>query len=261
MAGAEDSRVVLFRGDHVAGTNTAVSALLSRPGVGTLGVSYSLLDVGDQDLRDDDGNVLGTVTVRNHLGVISAASRVLDRVSAGVSFKAVQFRLSCRGICQDAGTTATTYAVDLGLQVSPTPESPLRLGAMIAHLGPRLQVLNAEQADPLPTRLRVAAAYDVVGMMTEREDLTGWLTVEVQDRLREPGSTALYVGSEFTAGAAEALVLRAGYAFSDLEQEDGARVGLGLSFERFDLSIAKSLGVAPLTGETEPIHVTFAILF
>jgi hypothetical protein len=49
--------------------------------------------------------------------------------------------------------------------------------------------------------------------------------------------------------------------WSQLDQEDGGRVGLGLTYERFDLSIAKSLAVSTLTGETEPIHVTFSIGF
>lgn len=261
LAGLGRSQLVLVRGDHVAGQATAISALLAKEGRGTVGLSYFLLDVGDQDLRDSDGNVLGTVSVRNHLGVVSAAARVADRVSAGVNFKAVQFRLSCRGICPDAGTTATTYAVDLGLQLNPTPTSPLRIGAMVAHLGPKLQVLNAEQADPLPARVRVAAAYDVVGDLVDRDDLGGWLAVEVQDRLHDPGSASLYVGAELTAGQADALFLRAGYVVGDLDQEDGGRVGLGLRYERFDLSIAKSLAVSTLTGESEPVHVTFSILF
>lgn len=261
IAGVAENQVVLFRGDHFAGTATAITALFANPSIGTVGVSYLLLDAGDQDLTGPDGTLLGTISVRNHLGVISAAARILDRVSIGVNFKAVQFRFSCRGICLDAGTTATTYAVDLGVQLSPTPESPLRLGAMVAHLGPRFQVLNAEQADPLPTRVRIAAAYDIVGSLVDRDDLGGWLTLEVQDRLRDPGSMSLYIGSEFTAGDTDVLVLRAGYAVSDLDQEAGARVGLGLRYERFDLAIAKSLAIAPLTGETEPVHVTFSIIF
>jgi hypothetical protein len=261
MADLSESQVVLFRGDQLAGTATAVSALIAGNSLGTIGFSYLLLDAGDQELTGIDGTILGTVSVRNHLGVISAASKILDRVSLGVNFKAVQFRFSCKGICPDAGTTATTYAVDVGLQLTPSGGSPLRLGAMVAHLGPRLQVLNAEQADPLPTRLRVAAAYDIVGTLVDREGLGGWLTLEVQDRLRTPGSLSLYIGSELTAGTSDALVLRAGYVFGDLDQEDGGRVGLGIRFERFDLSIAKSLAVLPLTGETEPVHVTFSILF
>jgi hypothetical protein len=267
LAGVGRSQLVLFRGDQVAGTATAVSALFARPGVGTVGASYLLLDVGEQDLTDSNGNFLGTISVRNHLGVISAAARLLQDVSAGVSFKIVQFRLSCRGSsCEDQGTTATTYAFDVGLLALPIDR--LRLGAMVAHVGPSLQVSNAEQADPLPARFRFAASYDVVHLMTSREDFGGWLAVEVQDRLRDPGVPSLYFGTEFTAGREDALSLRAGYVIADVrdkiegaDPEDGARVGLGIRFGALDLSIAKSLAVSSLTGETEPVQVTFSIGF
>jgi hypothetical protein len=267
LTGLDRSQVVLFRGDQIAGTATALSTLLSRPGVGTIGASYLLLDVGDQDLTDGSGNFLGTISVRNHLGVLSAAANLLDGLSAGVSFKVVQFRLSCRGSqCPDEGTTATTYAFDVGAQAEPMAR--LRLGAMLAHVGPSLRVLNAEQADPLPARFRVAAAYDVVDALTGSEDFGGWLSVEVQDRLRDPGVPSLYFGAELTAGQVDALSLRAGYVISDLldkiqgaDPEDAARVGLGIRYDAFDLSIAKSLAVSSLTGETEPVHVTFSIGF
>jgi hypothetical protein len=261
LASLDGSRVVLIRGDHAVGTATAISALFARPGVGTLGASYMLLDVGDQDLTDADGNILGTVTVRNHLGIASAAAHLLGRLDAGVNLKVIQFRLSCRGICADAGTTATTYAIDAGVQVTPTRDLPLRFGAMVAHVGPRLQVLNAAQADPLPSRARVAVAYDVLGKLAEAREVHGWVSVEVQDRLRDPGSLSLYVGSELQAGVSDALFLRAGYVAGDIGQEDGARVGLGLRFQSFELAIAKSLAVSTLTGETEPVHVSFSIGF
>jgi hypothetical protein len=265
LAGAGRSQLVLFRGDQIAGTATALTALVSRPEVGTLGASYLLLDVGDQDLTDPNGNFLGTISVRNHLGVISAAAHLLERVTAGVNFKIVQFRLSCRGSsCGDQGTTATTYAFDIGMQAVPLDR--LIVGAMVAHVGPSLQVLNAEQADPLPSRLRVAASYDVVHVFTAREEFGGWLVVEVQDRLRDLGVPSLFFGAEFTAGRVDALSLRAGYVVSDVlgkiegsDPEDGARVGLGVRYERLDLSIAKSLAVSGLTGETEPVHVTLSI--
>ena len=259
LAAVDTSQVVLLRGDPLAGTSTAFSVLWAGPGVGAIGVSYQLLDVGSQELRDSDGNDLGSISVRNHLGVVSAAAQLVESVRLGVNFKVVQFRRSCRGICSDAGTTATTYAFDAGLQILPTER--LRIGAMLAHIGPRLQVLNADQADPLPARARLAFAYNLIALVTDDEELGGWLAVEVQDRLRELGSLSLYLGAELTAGMSEALFLRAGYVLGDLDQEDGARVGLGFRYERFDLSIAKSLAVSTLTGETEPVHVTFSIRF
>ena len=80
-AGAQEgSQMVLLRGDHAVGTATGISGLVARPGLGTIGVSYLLLDIGDQDLTDSDGNVLGSVSVRNHLGVATASTRLLDRL-------------------------------------------------------------------------------------------------------------------------------------------------------------------------------------
>ena len=266
LDGVARSRFVLFRGDQVAGTSTAASVLVAGEGTGTLGASYLLLDVGELDRTDEFGNVTGTITVRNHLGVISGAATLVPGLSVGVSFKMIQFRLSCRGDCQDAGTTATTYAFDIGAQAEPMDR--LRLGAMVAHVGPKLQVLNVDQADPLPSRVRVAASYDVIDLLTEREDFGGWIGVEVQDRLRDLGRPSLYIGTEFTAGRVDALSLRAGYVladpldrFQEADPEDGARVGLGIRFEGLDLSIAKSLAVSNVTGETEPLHVSFSIGF
>ena len=259
LVGVDRSQAVIFSSRNVVGTGTAVSALWNSPTAGTLGASYFLLDAGEIEQRDDLGNPTGSITIRNHLGVVSAATRLFEGLSAGLSLKVIRFQLSCRGICPDEGTTATTYAIDVGVQVLTTER--LRFGAMVAHLGPRLQVLNAEQADPLPTRVRVAAAYSVLETITDAEELRGWLAVEVEDRLRELGSVSVYLGTELIAGRVDALSLRAGYAWSDLDQEDGSRVGLGLRYERFDLSIAKSLAVSTLTGETEPVHVTFSIAF
>lgn len=251
------SQVALFRGDHVAGTATALSGVWSHAGTGALGASYFLLDAGELDQRDENGNYTGTITIRNHLAVLSGAARAFDHVNVGMNLKLVQFRLSCRGICPDAGTTATTWAVDAGVQARPIAR--LRAGAMLAHLGPSLQVRNAEQSDPLPARVRVGASYDVLGAVIDQDALTGWVGVEVESRLRDPGAMSVYFGSEFSAGRADAIALRAGYVVSDVAQEDGTRVGLGLRYERFELSIAKSLAVSSLTGETEPVHVTFSI--
>lgn len=259
LAGISQSQALVFRGDHPVGDATAVSALLARPGLGTLGASYFLQDVGEIEQTDEFGNFTGRITIRNHVGIVSGATRLADRLDLGLNFKVIRFQFSCRGLCANEGTTATTWAVDAGVQGRPSER--VRVGAMVAHLGPDLQVLNAEQSDPLPARIRVAGAYNVLAAITDTEDLEGWLSLEVQDRLRELGSFSYYLGAEFTAGAVDALSVRSGYVWSDLPSEDGGRVGLGLRYERFDLAIAKSLAVSPLADETDAVHVTFAIAF
>ena len=256
------AQLLLYRGDYVGDLRgTAASGLLSRAGVGTIGLTYHLLDVGDQELTDGQGNVLGTISVRNHLGVASVATRVWNRLNLGFNFKVLQFRQSCRGQCLDPGVTATTYAVDVGLQITDLAGLPLRLGAMIAHAGPRFQVLNEEQADPLPTRMRVSADYEVLGQLVEIPGVELHVTAEVEDRWRHPGSPSLYLGTEFGAQVDPAVLLvRAGYVKGNGEQLDGAAVGVGLRYQRFDLGVAKSLA-SNITGAAEPVHVTFGLLF
>jgi hypothetical protein len=85
----------------------------------------------------------------------------------------------------------------------------------------------------------------------------------VEDRLRDPGHQAYYLGAELSAGNEEQIALRAGYAFpSEAEgAQQGTRVGLGLRYERFDMSIAKAIAVSNITGEPEPVHVTLSIVF
>jgi hypothetical protein len=259
LAGVTRSQGIVVRGDHAVGTATSGTAIYARQGLGAFGASYYLLDAGEIDQTDGANNYIGTITIRNHLGVISGATRLSDRVAAGVNLKVIRFQLACRGICAAEGTTATTYAVDAGVQG--TPVDRLRLGAMVAHLGPSLQVKNAEQADPLPARVRVAVAYDVVATLTGREDVHGWLAVEVEDHVRSPGSLSYYLGTDLSAGVGDMLSLRAGYVWSETDQEDGGRVGLGLRYERFELSIAKSLAISALAGDADPVHVTFAFGF
>lgn len=254
-------RVLVYRGEHVAGEATAFSLLLNRQGVGTAGVSYQLLDVGDQDLTDDQGQVRGSISVRSHQAVASFAAPVTDRGAAGVNFKVVQFRVGCRGECRDQTVTATTYAVDLGLQLTPFARLPMRVGAMVAHLGPRLQVDNAEQADPLPTRLRVSGAYQVLSHVQEAGDIRLWVTVEVEDRVRGTGHPSTYFGTELSAGAEDMVYVRGGYVRGELDRPDGAAVGVGLRYERLELGIARSLARPGIGGDSEPVHITLGLRF
>ena len=257
-----EGQLLLYRGEYVAeSVGTAATGLLSSPGIGAIGLTYQLLDVGEQELTDEQGNVLGTISVRNHLGVASVATRIWNRLNVGFNLKVLQFRQSCRGLCNDPGVTATTYAVDAGIQVTDLAGLPLRLGAMIAHAGPRFQVRNEEQADPLPTRMRASASYEVLEQLVDVPGVQLNVTAEVEDRWRSPGSPALYLGTEFAAAVDPAVILvRAGYVNGNDEQVDGAAVGVGLSYDRFDLGVAKSLA-SNIADETEPVHVTFGLRF
>ncbi len=260
LAQVHDRRFFLYRGDQLAGRATAFSFLVGRPSVGTLGVSYQELNVGDQRMTGPAGEELGSLSVRGYQGVVSFATELVDLVSVGTNFKIVQFRIGCRGQCLDQGVTATTYAVDAGLQATFSDAVPLRIGLMIAHLGPDLQVVNAEQADPLPVRARLAAAYDILDHFEEEPAFDLRFTVELEERWRNLGSPAVHVGTEVATTGSEVLSIRAGYAYGR-EGEGGAALGLGLRVGRFELGVARSLARTSLVTGSEPVHVSFGLVF
>ena len=109
--------------------------------------------------------------------------------------------------------------------------------------------------------MRVAAAYDVLRHWADIPDVGARVTLELEDRWRDPGNPAVYIATELVAGTDPAISLRAGYAFGAELQVDGAGVGIGVRFEQFDLGISKSLAQTGLSGETEPVNVTFAYIF
>jgi hypothetical protein len=261
LARLEGGSFFVYRGNHLAGEATGFSLVLARQPLGAVGISYQLLDLGDQDLRDNEGNVLGSVSFRDHLAVVSFGLQVLPRLDTGLNFKVFQSRITCRGQCTDAGVTGTTYALDAGVQAEPLRDIPLRVGVLVAHVGPNLQLINVEQADPLPTRLRAAVSYETLRHFTETPGVELWINVELEDRWYDLGSPILYLGVELTAGEEDLFFIRAGYGQQQSGQTAGASVGLGARYQRFDLGIAKRLSGSSLTGESEPVHLSFGVVF
>lgn len=262
LAGLDHSMIGLTRSEEeITGEATAFSGLLQSDRLGILGLSYLLVDLGDEEIRDSEGNFLGQLSLRYHTGILSAATSVLDNVALGLNFKVIQSRQACRGQCLDAGVTATTYAFDAGAQWRDVAGSGVTLGAALAHAGPSLQVVNEEQADPLPTRIRMAASYDVLRRWVSVPNLAGVVTVEIEDRWSDPGDPAVYAATEIAAGANPSIALRAGYAWGAALQVDGAGVGVGIRYESFDMGISKSLASGGLAGQNEPIHFSLGFAF
>ncbi|MEJ2540070.1 MAG: hypothetical protein P8188_08890 [Gemmatimonadota bacterium] len=262
LASVDGSVVSLTRSeDDISGESTALSALLHGQDLGVIGLSYLLVDLGEEDIRDAEGNFLGQLGLRYHTGILSASTSVLGNLAMGLNLKLIQSRQSCRGQCLDAGVTATTYAVDVGAQWRDLAASGLTLGLAVVHAGPSLQVVNEEQADPLPTRLRLAASYDVLGRWVEVPGLQGILTVELEDRWRDLGDPAVYAATEISVGSNPSVALRAGYTWGADLQLDGAGVGVGVRYDRFDLGISKSLASGGLVVQNEPIHFGLGFVF
>ena len=261
LASLPRSEFLIMRGDPLAGVSTALSWLWVRQPLGVLGLSYHLLDGGEQNLVDKQGNVRGSFTIRSQVGIVSAATPLTRWLEVGLNMKIVRFDLTCRGQCDDAGVQSSGWSGDVGFQSQPLAGLPLRLGAMLAHFGPKFQVVNAAQADPLPTRIRLSAAYEVLHHFDPPVDLALWIRVEAEDRWRRPGeSRSFYVGTELVAGSGDVIFLRASHAREEIKESDENAFGLGLRYERFEIALARSFTTSILEG-SEPVYVSFGIRF
>src|SRR6266496_6684810 len=162
LATLETNEFALHSATLVAGRSNVLGAYFPSRGIGVLGGAVYLVDYGDLERTDPNGNTIARIAPRNFEFLASYATNLTGAVAFGISYKLVQFRVDCSGDCRDfpAGTGAT-HALDLGGQFRVGPGGPLRIGVALRNIGFRLQVQSQAQADPLPTRLAVGAQYEV----------------------------------------------------------------------------------------------------
>ncbi len=224
---------------------------------GSFALSYRLVDHGEQDARDPNGNPTGRIGVLEQILTATYATRVMTGINAGVNYKLYQFRQDCRGFCGVEGFSATTHGVDLGVQVKPPRIESLELGASVVHLGFPLQVINAGQASPMPTRVRIGSAYELAHHFAADTTVTAWLVVDVLANPRNRSQSQINVGAELSLE--ETMFLWLGYA-GGAGLTGGAAVGVGLVYDRFQIGVSKSFVSSPID-DSEPLQVTFGIRF
>jgi len=243
------------------GNGDAAVFALPLPRFGTFAVAAYLVDYGDLDVTPPGGGgTIGRVTPRNVALVAAYATDVAGGVSAGIAYKLAQFRVDCTGDCTGVPTdVGTTHAVDVGVQWSPALGAPLVVGLSVRNAGFKLQVRNQAQADPLPTRLQIGAAYTVVTGAPDGERVRVRVLADVQSVVgRGALEPVTLVGLE--TGVRELLRVRAGYAFLD-SQARGPSLGLGLATGSVVFDLARTFYAEDALGEREPFHVSLRWMF
>jgi len=201
-----------------------------------------LVDYGDLDRTDINGNTIARIAPRNFEFLASYATNLTGSFVFGINYKLVQFRVDCSGDCRDfpAGTGAT-HAVDVGGQFTVGPGGPLRIGIVLRNVGFRLQVNNQAQADPLPTRLAVGALYDMRlrpvtgGSLEQAFDVK--LAADVDSPWGQAGQSETRIGLDI--GYQKLVRVRAGYAFVQ-DGLSGPSVGLGVESGSLGVDLARA---------------------
>ena len=263
LATLSDDEFALHSATLVAGRSHVLGAYFPSRGIGVIGGAVYLVDYGDLDRTDANGNTIARIAPRNLEFVASYATSLAGSFVFGVSYKLVQFRVDCSGDCRDfpAGTGAT-HALDVGGQFRVGAGGPLRVGIALRNIGFRLQVQNQAQADPLPTRLAIGAQYDVHfrppagAALNQAFDLK--LAADVDSPWGQVGQSETRLGLD--VGYQRLVRVRAGYAFVQ-DGLSGPSVGLGVESGSLGVDIARAFLTGSDLQAESPTFFSFKVTF
>jgi len=263
LATMEHNEFSLHSATLVAGRSHVLGAYFPSHGIGVLGGAVYLVDYGDLERTDDNGNTIARIAPRNFEFLASYATQLAGSFVFGLSYKLVQFRVDCSGDCTNFPVGhGTTHAIDLGGQFRVGPGGPLRVGVALRNIGFKLQVQNKPQADPLPARLGIGAQYLILlptregAAPGERFDLL--VAADVDSPWGHQGQSELRFG--FDVGYQRLVRVRAGYAFVQ-DGLSGPSVGLGIESGSIGVDLARTF----LTGSDliieNPTFFSFRVTF
>jgi hypothetical protein len=249
--------------DAFFGSGDAVAIVVPSSRLGTFGLAAYLVDYGDLAVtrRELGPEPVGQISPRNLALMASYATDVAGGVALGLTYKLVQFRVDCTGDCTDVPTaTGTTHAVDIGVRFGSSARGgPVMVGIALKNLGFKLQVNNRAQADPLPTRIAVGVSARLVRPATGVEGLDARVLADVQGAVGE-GSLEPVTTVGIESGVGSMLRLRGGYAFLNSAAK-GPSLGVGVQFGSVAFDLARVFFVNQEVGDTEPVHISFRVLF
>lgn len=263
LATLETNEFALHSATLVAGRSHVLGAYFPSRGIGVLGGAVYLVDYGDLERTDDNGNTIARIAPRNFEFLASYAAALAGSFAFGLSYKLVQFRVDCSGDCTNFPVgRGTTHAIDLGGQFRVGAGGPLRVGVALRNIGFKLQVQNKPQADPLPVRLAAGAQYHVLlrardgAPPGERFDVR--VAADVDSPWGHEGSSELRVGLD--VGYQRLLRVRAGYALVQ-DGLGGPSVGVGVENGSIGVDLARTF----LTGSDlqieNPTFFSFRVTF
>lgn len=263
IGAATRREAAIHHSQSVAGTGDAVTILIPSSLLGVFALSVNILDYGEQQLNPDPSGpeeVGGTIIPRSFIYAATYATSLGKYVTAGLTYKLVQFRIDCTGPCPDISFSATTSALDVGAQFMIKQSLPLVIGVAARNVvGLRLQVNDSPQSDPLPGRLQIGAQYRIDLPPKVAPETAVRLAVDLVDGI-EVGNPAPRFGADIAFR--ERFHVRGGYAVEASSSEAGGpSIGLGLSVGNLVFDVARILTGLSADAGKAPTYLSLRYLF
>ena len=132
-----------------------------------LALSMRYFDLGDIQLTNEQGDLLQLVSPREFAISGTYAMKLGDNISAGLTGRFIHSNLfagTTSGSGAGDGRPGISAAADISVfytkdAVIAGKQNNIAFGAVISNLGPKITYLDEDQADFLPTNLRLGTAY------------------------------------------------------------------------------------------------------
>lgn len=236
----------------------------SFEGLGTIGFNIIYINEGEQIITDETGpDPLGTFNSNEWALSFSYGTLLNKDLGVGLNVRFIRSNLSKVGAGQEKGDgQANAFAVDVGLLKRNLFVNRLNFGFNISNIGPKIIYIDNEQADPLPTNLRVGFAYRAVDQEYNRltfvADINKLLVHKNSDGTSDSVFKAMLsswsnndiiynVGAEYWY--ANLVALRAGYNYDDAGNVKYLTLGAGLRYSiyQFDFGYISAANNHPLS--------------
>lgn len=226
---------VYYHGANDFGTTTHAVGGVYRWGEMRVGLSLLTVDLGTIDGRDAGNQPIGIIEPSNTLAIITIARPISSAIETGISYKLVRLGGSCRG-CAGLAPDATAHAFDVALAGRLPQFDRLRIGLVVSNLGGGVAFRDGGPTDPLPARIRLGGALDVLRPAGEQQ-IGVRARADLRQTFTEFDDLDLFAGAE--VGYRSVAYLRAGYAASG-DGRSGAALGVGVRYRSFGLDVGRS---------------------
>lgn len=134
---------------------------------GTVAASITYLSLGEFNETKDDPTIINTFRAYELAATLGYATKVSDDLGIGLNLRFIHSSLAPFNVQgQDRQGVASSVSFDIATLWKPTGLGDIgdriSVGLNLSNLGPKLTYIDAEQADPLPTNLRLGLAANVV---------------------------------------------------------------------------------------------------
>lgn len=167
-------------------------------GLGTFGVNITYLNLGEQVHTDENANELGKFNSNEYSLALTYGTKLMENWSVGLGMRYIRSNLAPNiqvGAEQGSGVgNAFSFDVSTLYKFSFAPK--LSLGMNLSNMGPKITYIDAAQADPLPTNLKIGLAYRIIdsefNKLTIVGDMNKMMVKRGSDGKADPFYTAIF---------------------------------------------------------------------